>query len=53
VIDRHISLAAASFIESDQPGDPLQQGGFAGAVLADDDGDGSIEAELEFASQKR
>src|SRR6185437_9983068 len=53
VIDRHISLAAASLVESDQPGDPLQQGGFAGAVLADDDGDGSIEAELEFVPQKR
>ena len=53
VIDRPISLAATGLVESDQPGDPFQQGRFAGAVLADNDGDGAVEAELELVLQKR
>ena len=51
VIDRPISLAATGLVESHQPGDPFQQGRFAGAVLADNDGDGAVKAELELVLQ--
>jgi hypothetical protein len=53
MIDRRVALAAARFIVTGQHGDALQQSGFAGAVLADDDGDRAIEAQLEIVVQQR
>src|SRR6185312_16397585 len=52
MIDRPISLAAAGFVISGEHRYALQKRGFAGAVLADDDGDGAVEAELEIVVQK-
>ena len=53
MIDRQISLGAAGFVIAREHGDALQQGRFAGAVLADDDGDGAIETQLEIVAQER
>jgi hypothetical protein len=53
MIDRRIALAAASLVIARERGDPLQQRRFAGAVLADNDGDGVLEAEFEVVAQKR
>jgi hypothetical protein len=47
MIDRHIALAAARLVVAGEHRDPFQQGRFSGAVLADDDGDGAVEIELE------
>jgi len=52
MIDRPIALAAAGFVIAGEHGDPLEQSGFAGAVFTDDDGDGPIEAQLEFVQQE-
>ena len=53
VIHRLVALAAASFVISGQHGDALEQGRFAHTVLADDDGDRAVEAQLELALQER
>jgi hypothetical protein len=53
MIDRTIALAAAGFVIASQYGDPFEQCGFAGAVLAGDDGDRPIETQLEIIQQKR
>ena len=53
MIDRTIALAAARFVIASQYGDPFEQCGFAGAVLAGDDGNRPIEAQLEIIQQKR
>jgi hypothetical protein len=53
MVDRHVSLAAAGFVIASQHGDAFQQRRFAGAVLADDDGDGAIEAQFEIVAQQR
>jgi hypothetical protein len=53
MVHRTVTLAAAGFVISGKYGDPFEHGGFAGAVLADDDGDRPIEAEFEFVLQKR
>jgi hypothetical protein len=53
MIDRHIALAAAGLVISGEYGDPFQKSGFAGAVFTDDDGDGSIETQLEIILQER
>ena len=48
MIDRPIALATAGFVISGKHGDAFQKGGFAGAVFADDDGDGAVEAQFEI-----
>ena len=53
MIDRPIALAAAGFVIPRQHRDPLKQGGFAGAVFAGNDGDGTIEAQLKVVLEKR
>ena len=53
MIDRHIALAAASYVEAGQYRDALQERRFAGAVLADDDGDRPVEMQFEFLAQER
>ena len=53
VIDRHVALAAAGFVVAGERGDPFQERRLAGAVLAHDDGDGAVEAELEVLCQER
>ena len=53
MIDRHIALAAAGFIISGEHRYSLQQRGLPGAVFADNDGDGAIEAQLEIIPKKR
>ena len=53
MIDRPIALAAAGFVIAGQHRDSLQQGGFAGAVFTDNDGDGSIETQVEIVVQER
>jgi hypothetical protein len=53
MIDRLVTLAAAGFVIAGQYGDAFQQGGFAGAVFTDDDGDGPIETQLERIGQER
>jgi hypothetical protein len=52
MIDRPITLAAAGLVIAREHGDAFQQGGFTGAVFADNDGDGSIETQLEVVVQK-
>jgi hypothetical protein len=52
MVDRLIALAAAGLVVAGKHSDPLQERGFAGAVLADNDGDGAIEIELEVVLQK-
>ena len=46
MIDRHIALAAAGLVVAGERRDAFEQRRFAGAVLADDDGDGAVETEL-------
>ena len=46
MLDSHIAFATAGLVVTGQHRDPLQQCRFAGAVLADDDGDGAIEREF-------
>ena len=53
MIDRAISLAAAGFVIAGQHGDAFEQGGFAGAVFAGDDGDRPVETHLELLAQER
>jgi hypothetical protein len=53
MIDRPIALAAAGFVISREHGYSFQQRGFAGAVFTDDDGDRSIETQLEVVAQER
>jgi hypothetical protein len=53
MIDRHVAFAAAGLVVAGEHRNPLQQRRFAGAVLADDDGDGVLEIELEVALQER
>lgn len=53
MIDRRITLAAAGLVITDEDADAFQQSRFAGAVLADDDGDGAIEVKRELIVQKR
>jgi hypothetical protein len=53
VIDRHVTLAAAGFVVSGEPGDALQQSGFASAVFADNDRDQVIETQFEVSLQER
>src|SRR5579862_9918417 len=45
MINRPVSLAAAGLIVAGKRRDPLQQRRFARAVLADNDGDGALEAQ--------
>ena len=52
MIDRHITLAAPGFVVAGQHGDRFQEGGFAGAVFAGDDGDGPIETQFEIIAQE-
>jgi hypothetical protein len=52
MIDRPVTLAAAGFVIACQHGDPFQQRGFAGAVLAGDDGDRPIEVHFEIVAQE-
>jgi hypothetical protein len=52
VVDRCISLAAAGFVVTGEHGNAFQQGGFAGAVLADDDRDRPVETQLEIIAQQ-
>src|SRR5258706_4010649 len=51
--DRQVTVAAAGFVITGEHGDPFQQGGFAGAIFTDDDGDGAIKAQLELIPQER
>ncbi len=53
MVDWHITLAAAGFVVASEHGDRFQEGGFAGAVFADDDGDGPIETQFEIIAQER
>src|ERR1700749_2117501 len=46
MIDSPVALAAAGAVIARERGDALEQRRFAGAVLADDDGDGAVEAKL-------
>jgi hypothetical protein len=52
MIDRHVTSAAAGFVEASQRGNPLQQCGFSGAVLADDDGDRPFKTQFEIIAQQ-
>ena len=53
MIDGHVTLATACAVIASQRGDPFQQGRFAGAVLADDGGDGKLKVEFEVVGQER
>jgi hypothetical protein len=53
VIHRTIALAAAGLVISGEHRDSFEQGGFTGAVLTGDDGDRSIETQLELVAQER
>src|SRR6266567_2526109 len=53
VVDRHVALAAARLVVTGKHGNPLEQRGFAGAVLADDDRNRPFEGELEAITQER
>ena len=53
MIDRHIALAAAGFVVAGEHGDAFEQGRFAGAVFADDDGDGAVEVQHRNHPQER
>jgi hypothetical protein len=53
VIDRPVTLAAASFVIAGEHGDPFQKRGFAGAVFAGDDRDRPVEVQFEFVPQER
>jgi len=52
MIDRPIALAAPGLVIAGQRRNSLQQRGFAGAVLADNDGDGTVEIELETVAEE-
>src|SRR5262249_50840295 len=47
VVDGPMALAAAGVVIAGERRDPLQNGGFPGAVVADDDRDRAIELEIE------
>src|SRR4030088_1930860 len=53
MIDGPISFAATGFIISGEHRNPLEQRGFAGPVFTDDDGDVSIETQIEVIVQER
>src|SRR6516165_6251080 len=53
MVDRPIALAAARLVVAGKHGNALEQRRLAGAVLADDDGDGVVECELESVLQER
>ncbi len=53
MIDGPITLAAAGFVVTGEDGNSFQQSRFTGTVLADDDGDRPVEAQLEFVVQER
>src|SRR5882672_9256135 len=53
MIDRPIALAAAGFVVAGQNGDAFQKSGFSGPVFPDDDGDGTVETQLEIILQER
>jgi hypothetical protein len=53
MIDRRVTLSAAGLVIAGEHGDALEQRRFAGAVLADDDGDGAIKAQFEVVAQER
>ena len=55
MVDRQVALAAAGFVVTGQRADRLEQRRFAGAVLADDDGDrrGEFEFELVAAEERQ
>ena len=53
MIDRPMAFAAAGFVIAGQHGDAFEQGGFAGAVFAGDDGDWPVETHLELVAQER
>lgn len=42
-----VALAASGLVMAGERGQGLDQGGFAGAVFADQDGDGALEGQLE------
>src|SRR2546421_10456866 len=52
MIDGAIALATAGFVIAREHRNALQQRRFAGPVLPSDDGDGSIETQLESVPQK-
>jgi hypothetical protein len=45
MVDRSVALAAAGLVVAGERRNALEQRRFAGAVLADDDGDGMVEGE--------
>ena len=51
MIDRPVSLAAAGFVIAGEHRDPFEQGGFAGAIFTDDDGDRPVETQFEIIAQ--
>src|SRR5450432_3925554 len=53
MIDRPIALAAAGFVIAGEHGDAFQESRFTRPVLADDDGDGTIEILFEVVLQER
>jgi hypothetical protein len=53
MIDRHVTLAAAGFVIAREHCDAFQKRGFAGAVLAGDDSDRPVKAQLEIVAQER
>src|SRR5436190_22540643 len=53
MVDWPVAFAAPRLVIACKRGYSFQQRGFPGAILADDDCDGAIEAELETLAQKR
>ena len=53
MIDRHIPLGAAGFVEPGKDGNPFEQRRFACTVLPDDDRDRPVETEFEIIAQQR
>ena len=53
MVDRHVALAAARLVVAGKRGDAFERRRFAGTVLADDDGDGMLEGEIEPVAQER
>jgi hypothetical protein len=53
VVDRPITPAPAGLVIAGQHGNSFQQRRFAGAVFADDDGDRTVESQLEVVTQER
>src|SRR5581483_10984384 len=52
MVGGHVAFPAARFVVSGERGDPFEQCRFPGAVLADDDGDGMVESQLEIVPQE-